>query len=322
MVEKNEQEEMKLDADAGSTPGARASGPLIYNGEVITSKEEMLSLTDMWKAAGSPQDRRPDDWKKDSANVAFIDHVAEFLNAPTTGIWTGKRGRNGGTWAHWQISIAYAKYLSHEFHMWANSVIRDRMKETARPLLAPPVDPDVIAKAAASAAGGAAKKSVDLKMAALDHHVADEFSGVRKEISSLQNRLTDMARWFQGVRREQIDMMSILSDPATRARIEVAIEDHIEMGGVYALAGIDPKGRIQARAILTNNITRSLDGYCRDARILGGALNVKGRKVPTWPKKAVADWLVDRGHALIARHMRSTGSIVTLHEIQQKGKAQ
>ncbi|QTA85827.1 KilA-N domain-containing protein [Desulfonema magnum] len=32
------------------------------------------------------------------------------------------RGRNGGTYAHWQIALAYAKYLSHELHMHVNEV--------------------------------------------------------------------------------------------------------------------------------------------------------------------------------------------------------
>lgn len=30
------------------------------------------------------------------------------------------RGRNGGTWGHWQVAVAYAKYLSPEFHIQWN----------------------------------------------------------------------------------------------------------------------------------------------------------------------------------------------------------
>ena len=30
--------------------------------------------------------------------------------------------------AHWQIALAYAKYLSPEFHMWCNTVVRERME--------------------------------------------------------------------------------------------------------------------------------------------------------------------------------------------------
>jgi len=80
----------------------------------------MLSLTDMWKAAGKPAEKRPDDWKKDASNRAFLDHVALISNTPVEGIWRGTRGNNGATFAHWQIGLAYAKYLSPEFHMWCN----------------------------------------------------------------------------------------------------------------------------------------------------------------------------------------------------------
>ena len=41
---------------------------LVYEGEIISAKAEMLSLTDMWRAAGSPDKKRPADWKNDSAN--------------------------------------------------------------------------------------------------------------------------------------------------------------------------------------------------------------------------------------------------------------
>jgi len=100
-----------------------------YNSKTINNRGEMLSLTDMWKAAGSPDNKRPDDWKKDSSNRSFIAHVSLMLNTPEKGIWKGIRGNKGGTWAHWHIALAYAKYLSHEFHVWCNTVVRERMEK-------------------------------------------------------------------------------------------------------------------------------------------------------------------------------------------------
>jgi hypothetical protein len=41
-------------------------------------------------------------------------------------------GADPGTFAHWQIALAYAKYLSPKFHMACNDVIRAHM-EGARP---------------------------------------------------------------------------------------------------------------------------------------------------------------------------------------------
>lgn len=84
---------------------------------MIRDRNEMLSLTDMWKAQGALEGRRPDDWKKDGAHREFMEHVALVLNAPVEGIWKGTRGANGGAFAHWQIGLAYAKHLSPEFRM-------------------------------------------------------------------------------------------------------------------------------------------------------------------------------------------------------------
>jgi hypothetical protein len=54
--------------------------------------------------------------------VEFIEKLTKKLNVVQDHILTGERGRNGGSYAHWQIFLAYAKYLSPDFHMWANQV--------------------------------------------------------------------------------------------------------------------------------------------------------------------------------------------------------
>lgn len=99
---------------------------LVYSGVTIREKGEMLSLTDMWKAAGSPENREPYNWARFDGK-AFIEAVAVSQNLSETQVLTSKRGKNGGTYAHWQIGIAYAKYLSPEFHMWCNQVVRSHM---------------------------------------------------------------------------------------------------------------------------------------------------------------------------------------------------
>lgn len=50
------------------------------------------------------------------------------LNAPVGRIYSATKGKGGATFAHWQIGLAYAKYLSPEFHMWCNEVVRERME--------------------------------------------------------------------------------------------------------------------------------------------------------------------------------------------------
>ena len=38
------------------------------------------------------------------------------LNVTRCAIYKTKRGKGGGTFAHWKIALAYAQYLSHELH--------------------------------------------------------------------------------------------------------------------------------------------------------------------------------------------------------------
>lgn len=93
----------------------------------IRHRKEMLSLTDMWKAAGAPDGHAPSDWLDLVTTKEFIGCVEASLNAGNPGI-IAKRGKGGGTFAHWQIGLAYAPYLSPEFHMWCNEVVRERME--------------------------------------------------------------------------------------------------------------------------------------------------------------------------------------------------
>ena len=49
------------------------------------------------------------------------------------GLVATARGNGGGTWAHWQLALAYAKYLSPEFHTWCNDVVRNAMQRFGGP---------------------------------------------------------------------------------------------------------------------------------------------------------------------------------------------
>ncbi len=100
---------------------------LNYNGHVISDKGDMLSLTDMWKAAGSPANKEPFNWERFDGR-GFIDAVTVAHNLSATQVLIKKAGKGGGTYAHWQIGIAYAKYLDHDFHMWCNTQVRAVME--------------------------------------------------------------------------------------------------------------------------------------------------------------------------------------------------
>lgn len=103
---------------------------LVYNGVAIRDQHEMLSLTDMWVAGGRDDAKRPANWAR-KEGASFIGHMADVLNVPHGHIIKGTRGKTGQTFAHWQIAIAYAKYLNHDFHMWCNEVVRAHMSAWA-----------------------------------------------------------------------------------------------------------------------------------------------------------------------------------------------
>lgn len=111
---------------------------LVYNGALIHEKADRLSLTDMWEAAGSVVARKPSEWLRSAEAKHFISFLAVTKGISEVGkshfglVVTHKGGINKGqTWAHWQIALAYAKYLSPEFHMWCNQVVRAHMEGRA-----------------------------------------------------------------------------------------------------------------------------------------------------------------------------------------------
>ena len=61
---------------AEGNPGTR----LIYNGHVIHDRDEMLSLTDMWRAQGSDKSRQPSEWIDSADGKRFCETAAEILN--------------------------------------------------------------------------------------------------------------------------------------------------------------------------------------------------------------------------------------------------
>ncbi len=93
--------------------GIKPESAMSFNGRDIRSQDGLICLTDLWKAAGSESNRDPRQWKR-KMGQQFIESVAEKLNVPISHIYKTTRGKNGGTYAHWQIALAYAKYLSHE----------------------------------------------------------------------------------------------------------------------------------------------------------------------------------------------------------------
>lgn len=103
---------------------------------VAFSGKDKISLTDLWKLSGKDENYKPSRWLLWGETKKFVSAVSQKEKVLPANLFTSKLGRNGGTWAHWQIWLAYAKYLSPELHMWANQVVKDRIEEDRNPDLA------------------------------------------------------------------------------------------------------------------------------------------------------------------------------------------
>jgi hypothetical protein len=91
---------------------------LVIDSHRIRRDGEMWCLTDLWRAAGSPAGQRPANWLRKEGST-FVEFLRTTLDVPQGHIVkAAKKGGVGGggdTWAHWQIGIAYAGYLSPAF---------------------------------------------------------------------------------------------------------------------------------------------------------------------------------------------------------------
>jgi hypothetical protein len=101
---------------------------------IINLNGEMASLTDLWKAAGSPNKKDPYTWTTRESTSELIETVCSMLNTPKMGVLKTSRGKGkNGTWAHKNIALSYAKWLSPELHILVNQVFFERIEEEKNP---------------------------------------------------------------------------------------------------------------------------------------------------------------------------------------------
>ena len=102
--------------------------------EIAFTDDNLINLTQMHRAADGRHSQRPTIWLSHKDTKAFIKSLCKKLNVNQDDIKKSTRGKtNGGTWGHWQITLAYAKYLSPEFHIQCNEWIKERFEFEADP---------------------------------------------------------------------------------------------------------------------------------------------------------------------------------------------
>lgn len=151
-----------------------------------------VCLTDMWKASGESDKRNPKSFLNLEQTKALF--AADKKGALEGGGFRGLKvrttvGRHGGTWGTRELAVAYAKYLSPQFHLWALKVIVERIEEE--------VDPELGIKRATDRAQKRWKA-----MGHTDQWIATRLRGihVRNELTSLcQSRGFKFAQHFANV---------------------------------------------------------------------------------------------------------------------------
>lgn len=168
---------------------------LYFKSEAIRDEDDYLCLTDMWRASGSDPSRRPVEWLRQEGTQRFSDYLANEVGE--THLVRAERGepgsRGGGaTWAHWQLGMAYAKYLSPEFHAWCNDVVRKVMQGALAGADYGPQIRDL----------GAKLESLTNNVAALWSHISQggyiaraRFEALRSEWQSLADVEVAVGRW-------------------------------------------------------------------------------------------------------------------------------
>jgi len=171
---------------------------LTYNDHQINERGEMLSLTDMWRAAGRPANQRPVDWLDLASTKTFADHIGSVVGKSHHDVIQRLKGNDAGTWAHWQIGMAYAKYLSPEFHAWCNDIVRTHMERRGAPVETVPA---VIARD--DSLGAALKTALEpLVQMFADatrethgrlSHVETDVSHIKHEVACLRSEVRDLS---------------------------------------------------------------------------------------------------------------------------------
>ena len=92
---------------------------LIYKGQKIQTKDDRICLTDFWKSVGRPKNRSAPQWLNLPQTVNFIIQLQDKMGKSHVFI---ERCEKSGTFAHWHIALAYAKYLSADLEMHINEV--------------------------------------------------------------------------------------------------------------------------------------------------------------------------------------------------------
>lgn len=101
------------------------TGPLTIGVHAVRRDGDMWCVTDLWRASGAPPTKRPNQFLR-KEGAAFAQFLSDSLDTPPGRITKARKiaGGGGETWTHYQLALAYAKWISHPFHARVNEIYR------------------------------------------------------------------------------------------------------------------------------------------------------------------------------------------------------
>ncbi|CAJ0890976.1 hypothetical protein AMST5_04095 [freshwater sediment metagenome] len=98
--------------------------------KVRIDEKGRVCLNDIHKAGGFSKNHRPSDWGSLQSTLSLIRITAEkssgksgtLSKSDLLSVYCVRVGRDGGVWAHQNLALAYAKYLSPQLHYEVNEV--------------------------------------------------------------------------------------------------------------------------------------------------------------------------------------------------------
>lgn len=96
--------------------------------ENVKVENEMFSLTDLWKLAGSDPQRTPAKWQESEPVQRFLQTACKFLNVGISDIIKSKRGKGGGTWGYRNCTNAIYENL----YGGSSTVVREKKVLTSK----------------------------------------------------------------------------------------------------------------------------------------------------------------------------------------------
>jgi len=92
---------------------------LTYKGQKIHVKDDLICLTDFWEAVDRPKNKSAPQWLNHPQTVNLILRLQEKMGKSNILI---ENHEGIGTFGHWHVALAYAKYLSTDLEMHINEI--------------------------------------------------------------------------------------------------------------------------------------------------------------------------------------------------------